>query len=54
MKFECNSKKADLVEKYDEDKRKTIVEKLMWRVGKKGGNYKDKDKNNIICTNHLV
>ena len=34
---------VDLHEKYDEDKRQTVVE-----------NSKDRDKNNIICTNHLV
>ena len=54
LKVECDSKTVDLNEKYNEEKTQTIVEKLMWRAGIKDGNSKDRDRNNIICTNHLV
>ena len=54
LKVECDSKTVDLNEKYDEEKRQTVVEKLIWRAGIKDGTSKDRDKNNIICTNHLV
>ena len=54
LKVERDSKIDDLNEKYDEEKRQTAVEKLIWRAGIKNGKSKDRDKNNIICTNHLV
>ena len=52
LKVECDSKTDDLNEKYE--KRQTVVEKLIWRAEIKDENSKDRDKNNIICTNHLV
>ena len=52
LKIECDSKRVDLNEKYDDEKRQTVVEKLIWRAGIKDGNSKDRDNNNIICTNH--
>ena len=54
LKIECDSKRVDLNEKYDDEKRQTVVEKLIWRAGIKDGNSKDRDNNNIICTNHQV
>ena len=53
LKVECDSKTDDLNEKYEE-KRLTVVEKLIWRAEIKDENSKDRDKNNIICTNNLV
>ena len=54
LRVECDCKTVDLNEKYNEEKRQTIVEKLMQRAGIKNGNSKGRGKNNIICTNHLV
>ena len=54
LNVECDNKTDDLNEKYDEVKRQMVVEKLIWRAGIKDSNSKDRDKNNIICTNHLV
>ena len=52
LEIECDSKRVDLNEKYDDEKRQTVVEKLKWRAGIKDGNSKGRDNNNIICTNH--
>ena len=41
LKVECDSKTVDLNEKYDEEKRQTVVEKLIWRAGIKDGTSKD-------------
>ena len=54
LNVEHNCKTVDLNEKYDEGKRQIVVEKLIWKAGIKDGNSRDRDKNNIICTNHLV
>ena len=54
LKVECDNKAVDLNEKYDEEKRKTVVEKLIWTAGMKDSNSKDRARNNIISINHLV
>ena len=54
LKVECDNKAVDLNEKYDEEKRRTVVEKLIWTAGMKDSNSKDRTTNNIISINHLV
>ena len=54
MKVECDSKAVDFNQKYDEGKRQTVIEKLIWRAGMKDSNSKDRARNNIISTNYVV
>ena len=42
------------MKKYDEEKRKTDVAKLICTAGMKDRHSKDRDKNSIFFTNHLV
>ena len=53
LKVECDNKTVNLNEKYDEEKRQTVVEKLIWRAGIKDVNSKDRDKNNIVTATGL-
>ena len=54
MKVECDSKAVDFNQKYDEGKRQTVIEKLIWRAGMKDSNSKDRARNNEISTNYVV
>ena len=41
MNIECDSKKADLNETYNEWKKKTVVQKVIWRAGMKNDTSQD-------------